>query len=58
MKQSDSHRDIMPAEQSLPAVSVHQAHEPEIQQERMRRLHNARASQRAARHHRINGVAL
>lgn len=37
----------------LPAVTVQPLHEDEVHQEQMRRLHNARASQRAARHHRI-----
>jgi hypothetical protein len=35
-----------------PAMTIHAPHRDEVLQEQMRRLHNARASQRAARHHR------
>ncbi|TXN76587.1 hypothetical protein FV228_00080 [Methylobacterium sp. WL18] len=40
-----------------PAITVGPLREDEAQQDQMRRLHNARASQRAARYHRINRVS-
>ena len=52
----------VPNETSLglgsPTTTPVRMHEDELHQERMRRLHNARASQRAARHHRINRSSL
>ena len=58
MKQVNAHRETNSAASSLIAKPVHSLREDEAHQEHMRRLHNARASQRAARHHRIAGVAL
>jgi hypothetical protein len=52
-----THREDNSAGQSLPATSVHLLRDDETHQEQMRRLHNARATQRAARHHRINRTA-
>lgn len=41
------------AEAPLPsATAIHPLHEDLLHQEQMRRLHNTRARQRAARHHR------
>lgn len=35
-----------------PTTTLHPPHKDEVLQEQMRRLHNARARNRAARHHR------
>ncbi|GJE52923.1 hypothetical protein GOFOIKOB_5998 [Methylobacterium tardum] len=35
-----------------PATARHPAHEDELRQQQMRRQHNTRARERAARHHR------
>ncbi len=40
------------ADHQSPVVSIHPLYEDEAHQERMRRLHNARAIRRAAQHHR------
>lgn len=37
-----------------PVITTSLLREDEVQQDQMRRLHNARASQRAAQYHRIN----
>ena len=37
-----------------PTIAIGPLGKDEAQQDQMRRLHNARASQRAARYHRIN----
>ena len=58
MKQWNALCEANPTGQSAPAISASQTHQDEVHQERMRRLHNARASQRAARHHRINRVSV
>lgn len=58
MKQVSSHRETSPAASSLVAKPIQSQHEDEAHQEHMRRLHNSRASQRAARHHRIAGASL
>lgn len=58
MKQVNAQRETNSAASSLVAKPIHSQHEDEAHQEHMRRLHNARASQRAARHHRIAGVSL
>jgi len=41
-----------------PVMPARPPHEDEILQEQMRRLHNARASQRAARHHRAGQFSI
>ena len=56
MKPVNVHSEGNTAAPSHTAVTVRPLHEDEAHQERMRRLHNARASQRAARHHRVNRV--
>ncbi|MGH1573372.1 hypothetical protein ACRAWG_25260 [Methylobacterium sp. P31] len=45
-------RDDRLETQTSPAVTIHLPNPDEVLQEQMRRLHNARARQRAARHHR------
>jgi len=40
-----------------PTIAIGPLRKDEAQQDQMRRLHNARASQRAARYHRINGAS-
>ncbi|MHB2208513.1 hypothetical protein [Methylobacterium sp. CM6257] len=45
-------RDDRPEAQLSPAMTIHPQSPDEVLQEQMRRLHNARARQRAARHHR------
>ena len=58
MKQLNGQRETVSGASSLIAKPVDSQHEDEAHQERMRRLHNARASQRAARYHRIARVSL
>lgn len=56
-------KTVHPQNERLPALPIHVAmtvnpsYEDEVHQDRMRRLHNARASQRAARYHRIHRAA-
>jgi hypothetical protein len=53
MNALDTLRDDSSAAQQSTAAVAHPLHEDETHQEQMRRLHNARARQRAARHQRI-----
>jgi hypothetical protein len=54
MKPTHPQHENSPAPPIQPTKSVDLVQEAEARQDRSRRLHNARASQRAARHHRIN----
>lgn len=58
MKPIHQQREGHAAAHHSPAMLVRPSHEDEILQEQMRRLHNARASQRAARHHRAGQLAI
>ena len=56
MKLDDAHREGITVAFPL-SMAVQPRHQDEDHQEQMRRLRNARASQRAARHHRLNRSA-
>jgi hypothetical protein len=58
MKQVNAQRGTASVASSLTAKPVHSLREDEAHQEHMRRLHNARASQRAARSHRVARASL
>jgi hypothetical protein len=57
MKLDYAHREDISAAFQPPAMSAQPRYRDEDQQKQMRRLHNARASQRAARLHRINRLS-
>ena len=58
MKPIYPQRDSRAGDPPPGVITVHPPRESEILQEQMRRLHNARASQRAARHHRIGPISV
>lgn len=57
MTKVNTHCESNSTAQKLPATALPLLPEDETRQEQMRRLHNARAIQRAARHQRINRSA-
>jgi hypothetical protein len=57
MKLDDAHREDISAAFQSSAMTAQPRYRDEDQQEQMRRLHNARASQRAARLHRVNRLS-
>ena len=54
MKLDDSRHEGVPAAFQSPVIAAQPRQQDETHQEQMRRLHNARARQRAARQHRIS----
>jgi hypothetical protein len=54
MKPTHLQRESNSLLSTIPSMTIQPLQEAVAHQEQMRRLHNARASQRAARHHRIN----
>jgi hypothetical protein len=58
MKPIHQQREGHTSAHQSPAMTVRPPRDEEILQEQMRRLHNARASQRAARHHRAGQFSI